>query len=45
MRVKGRVLKAGDWISLDSTTGRVINGQHRVLTARLAAAQASAARS
>ena len=27
MRVKGKVLKGGDWISLDGTTGRVINGK------------------
>jgi pyruvate,orthophosphate dikinase len=27
MRVKGRVFKAGDWISLDGTTGRVIKGK------------------
>src|SRR3984885_2215141 len=27
MRVKGQVFKAGDWISLDGTTGRVIKGQ------------------
>jgi pyruvate,orthophosphate dikinase len=27
MRVKGKVLKEGDWISLDGTTGRVINGR------------------
>ncbi len=27
MRVKGQVLKAGDWISLDGTTGRVIKGR------------------
>ena len=27
MRVKGKVLKEGDWISLDGTTGRVINGK------------------
>jgi len=26
MRVKGQVFKAGDWISLDGTTGRVIKG-------------------
>jgi pyruvate,orthophosphate dikinase len=27
MRVKGRVLKEGDWLSLDGTTGRVIFGR------------------
>jgi pyruvate,orthophosphate dikinase len=27
IRVGGRVLKGGDWISLDGTTGRVINGK------------------
>src|SRR5215831_6737165 len=27
MRVKGQVFKAGDWISLDGTTGRVIQGK------------------
>jgi pyruvate,orthophosphate dikinase len=27
MRVKGQVLKEGDWISLDGTTGRVIKGR------------------
>src|SRR6266853_4369464 len=27
MRVKGEVLKEGDWISLDGTTGRVIKGK------------------
>src|SRR5207302_3325039 len=27
VRVKGKVLKEGDWISLDGTTGRVINGR------------------
>jgi pyruvate, orthophosphate dikinase len=27
MRVKGQVFKAGDWISLDGTTGRVIKGR------------------
>jgi pyruvate,orthophosphate dikinase len=26
MRVKGQVFKAGDWLSLDGTTGRVIKG-------------------
>ena len=27
VRVKGQILKGGDWISLDGTTGRVIKGQ------------------
>jgi pyruvate, orthophosphate dikinase len=27
MRVKGKTLREGDWISLDGTTGRVINGR------------------
>ncbi len=27
LRVKGQVFKAGDWISLDGTTGRVIKGR------------------
>ncbi|MBV9574641.1 MAG: pyruvate, phosphate dikinase [Acidobacteriales bacterium] len=27
MRIKGQVFKAGDWISLDGTTGRVIKGK------------------
>ena len=31
VRVKGQVLKAGDWISLDGTTGRVIKGQLKTL--------------
>ncbi len=31
MRVKGRTFKAGDWISLDGTTGRVINGKMNTL--------------
>jgi pyruvate,orthophosphate dikinase len=33
MRVKGKVLKEGDWISLDGTTGRVINGKLGTLDA------------
>ncbi|MGE5726589.1 MAG: pyruvate, phosphate dikinase [Acidobacteriota bacterium] len=33
MRVKGKVLKEGDWISLDGTTGRVINGRLATLDA------------
>jgi pyruvate,orthophosphate dikinase len=31
MRVKGQVFKAGDWISLDGTTGRVIKGRLNTL--------------
>src|SRR5438128_1700852 len=31
MRVKGQVFKAGDWISLDGTTGRVIKGKLKTL--------------
>src|SRR5579864_781897 len=33
MRVKGQVFKAGDWISLDGTTGRVIKGKLNTLEA------------
>src|SRR3954452_25383325 len=33
MRVKGRVFKAGDWISLDGTSGRVIAGKVRLIEA------------
>lgn len=33
MRVKGKVLHQGDWISLDGTTGRVINGQLHAIPA------------
>jgi pyruvate,orthophosphate dikinase len=33
MRVKGRVFKEGDWISLDGTTGRVIKGKLNTLDA------------
>jgi pyruvate,orthophosphate dikinase len=33
MRVKGQVFKAGDWISLDGTTGRVIKGKLNTLPA------------
>src|SRR5260370_29587247 len=33
MRVKGKVLKEGDWISLDGTTGRVINGKLKTVEA------------
>ncbi len=31
MRVKGQVFRAGDWLSLDGTTGRVIKGQLKTL--------------
>jgi pyruvate, orthophosphate dikinase len=31
MRVKGHVFKAGDWISMDGTTGRVIKGRLNTL--------------
>src|SRR5512135_3249593 len=31
MRAKGQVFKAGDWISLDGTTGRVIKGKLKTL--------------
>jgi pyruvate, orthophosphate dikinase len=31
MRVKGQVFKAGDWISLDGTTGRIIKGKLNTL--------------
>jgi pyruvate, orthophosphate dikinase len=31
MRVKGQVFKEGDWLSLDGTTGRVINGKLNTL--------------
>ncbi len=31
MRAKGQVFKAGDWISLDGTTGRVIKGRLNTL--------------
>src|SRR5271169_714290 len=34
MRVHGKVLKGGDWISLDGTTGRVINGKLNTVAAR-----------
>jgi pyruvate,orthophosphate dikinase len=33
MRVHGKVLKAGDWLSLDGTTGRVINGKLNTIPA------------
>jgi pyruvate,orthophosphate dikinase len=31
MRVKGQVFREGDWITLDGTTGRVINGKKKLL--------------
>ncbi len=31
MRVKGQVFKAGDWLSLDGTTGRIIKGKLNTL--------------
>jgi pyruvate,orthophosphate dikinase len=34
MRVHGHVLKEGDWISLDGTTGRVINSKLNTVAAR-----------
>ncbi|MGH9511859.1 MAG: pyruvate, phosphate dikinase [Terriglobales bacterium] len=34
MRVKGQVFKAGDWISLDGTTGRVIKGKLNTVEAK-----------
>jgi len=34
MRVKGQVFHAGDWISLDGTTGRVIKGKLATVPAR-----------
>jgi pyruvate, orthophosphate dikinase len=34
MRVAGQVFKAGDWISLDGTTGRVIKGKLNTLPPR-----------
>jgi pyruvate, orthophosphate dikinase len=34
IRVKGKVLKEGDWISLDGSTGRVINGKKNTLPAK-----------
>ena len=33
MRVKGKVFKQGDWISVDGTTGRVISGKLGILPA------------
>jgi pyruvate,orthophosphate dikinase len=34
MRVKGQIFKAGDWISLDGTTGRVIKGKLNTMDAK-----------
>jgi pyruvate,orthophosphate dikinase len=34
LRVKGHVFKEGDWLSLDGTTGRVINGKLKTLDAQ-----------
>src|SRR6202012_1192455 len=34
MRVKGQTFKAGDWISLDGSTGRVIEGKLRTIPAK-----------
>src|SRR5271166_1737789 len=34
IRVKGKTLKDGDWISLDGSTGRVINGKLNTVPAR-----------
>jgi pyruvate, orthophosphate dikinase len=34
LRVKGRVFRQGDWISLDGTTGRVIAGQLKTIPAQ-----------
>ena len=34
LRVKGKVFKQGDWISLDGTTGRVIEGRLKTLPAQ-----------
>jgi pyruvate,orthophosphate dikinase len=34
LRVKGHTFKQGDWISLDGTTGRVINGKLKTLDAQ-----------
>jgi pyruvate,orthophosphate dikinase len=34
MRVKGKTLKEGDWLSLDGTTGRVINGKLETVAAK-----------
>jgi pyruvate,orthophosphate dikinase len=34
LRVKGKVFKQGDWLSLDGTTGRVIDGKLKTLDAQ-----------
>ncbi|HEV2276695.1 MAG TPA: pyruvate, phosphate dikinase, partial [Acidobacteriaceae bacterium] len=34
LRVKGKIFKQGDWISLDGTTGRVIEGQLKTIPAQ-----------
>jgi len=34
LRVKGKVFRQGDWISMDGTTGRVINGRLKTLEAQ-----------
>jgi pyruvate,orthophosphate dikinase len=34
LRVKGKTYKQGDWISLDGTTGRVIDGRLKTIPAR-----------
>jgi pyruvate,orthophosphate dikinase len=34
LRIKGKVFRQGDWISLDGTTGRVIDGQLKTLPAQ-----------
>ena len=34
LRVKGKTFKQGDWISLDGTTGRVIDGKLKTLAAQ-----------
>jgi pyruvate,orthophosphate dikinase len=34
MRVKDKIFKQGDWISLDGTTGRVIDGKLKTIPAR-----------
>jgi pyruvate,orthophosphate dikinase len=34
LRVKGHIFKQGDWLSLDGTTGRLINGKLKTLEAQ-----------
>ncbi|MDR3723134.1 MAG: pyruvate, phosphate dikinase, partial [Terracidiphilus sp.] len=34
LRVKGKIFRQGDWISLDGTTGRLIDGQLKTLPAQ-----------